>query len=72
MVAASVYRWELDLDTTLVIPALVLVYLFPYGRYRAPRWRVACFAGATVLLAVAYWTPVHHLGLHYLLSAHLL
>src|SRR4051794_41176130 len=25
-----------------------------------------------VLLAVAFWTPVHHLGLHYLLSAHLL
>jgi putative membrane protein len=72
LVAASVYRWELDLDTTLVIPALVLVYLFLYGRYRAPRWRVACFGGAIVLLAVAYWTPVHHLGLHYLLSAHLL
>jgi putative membrane protein len=25
-----------------------------------------------VLLAVAFWTPLHHLGLHYLLSAHLL
>lgn len=72
MLAASVYRWEVDLDTTLVIPALVLVYLFLYGRYRAPRWRVVCFGGSIVLLAVAYWTPVHHLGLHYLLSAHLL
>jgi cytochrome c oxidase assembly factor CtaG len=72
LLAATVYRWELDLDTTLVIPALVLVYLFLYGRYRAPRWRVLCFAGAIVLLAVAYWTPLHHLGLHYLLTAHLL
>jgi putative membrane protein len=25
-----------------------------------------------VLLAIAFWTPLHHLGLHYLLSAHLL
>ena len=25
-----------------------------------------------VLLAVAFWTPLHHLGLHYLLTAHLL
>src|SRR5689334_13308923 len=24
------------------------------------------------LLAAAFWTPIHHLGLHYLLSAHLL
>src|SRR5215210_2079461 len=73
MVAASPYRWELDLDTTLVIPALVLAYLFLVGRYGAPgRGRIACFAGAVLLLAVAFWTPVHHLGLHYLLSMHLL
>src|SRR5215210_3278416 len=73
MVAASPYRWELDLDTTLVIPALVLAYLFLVGRYGAPgRGRIACFAGAVSLLAVAFWTPVHHLGLHYLLSMHLL
>ena len=25
-----------------------------------------------MLLAVAFWTPLHHLGLHYLLTAHLL
>ena len=25
-----------------------------------------------VLLAIAFWTPLHHLGLHYLLTAHLL
>ena len=24
------------------------------------------------LLAIAFWSPIHHLGLHYLLSAHLL
>ncbi len=35
-------------------------------------WRIACFAGSMVLLAIAFWSPIHHLGLHYLLTAHLL
>jgi putative membrane protein len=70
--ADDVWVWELDLDTTLVIPSLVLLYLYLVGRYGASRARVACFAGAIVLLMVAFWTPLHHLGLHYLLSAHLL
>jgi cytochrome c oxidase assembly factor CtaG len=34
--------------------------------------RAACFAGALALLAFAFWSPLHHLGLHYLLCAHLL
>jgi len=67
------YRWELDLDTTLVVPSLVLGYLFLVGRLGPPpRWRVLAFAGGVALLAVAFWTPVHHLALHYLLSMHLL
>ncbi len=73
MLAASPYRWELDLDTTLVIPSLVLGYLFLVGRFGPPpRWRIVCFAGGMATLAIAFWTPVHHLGLHYLLSMHLL
>src|SRR3954468_8103306 len=72
MLAASPYRWQADLDTTLVVPVLALVYLFLAGRYGASRGRVVAFAGALVLLAVAFWTPIHHVGLHYLLTAHLL
>ena len=68
----SPYAWQADVDTTVVIPALSLLYLFLVGRLGAPRWRIACFAGAMILLAVAFWTPLHHLGLHYLLTAHLL
>jgi cytochrome c oxidase assembly factor CtaG len=68
----SPYAWQADVDTTVVIPLLSLLYLFAAGRLGAPRWRVACYAGAMGLLAVAFWTPLHHLGLHYLLTAHLL
>jgi cytochrome c oxidase assembly factor CtaG len=70
--AHSPYAWQADVDTTVVIPALGLLYLFLVGRYGASRPRVAAFGGCLVLLAVAFWTPLHHLGLHYLLTAHLL
>ena len=68
----SPYAWQADVDTTVVIPTLTLLYLFLVGRYGAPRRRIACYAGAMVLLAANFWTPLHHLGLHYLLTAHLL
>jgi cytochrome c oxidase assembly factor CtaG len=68
----SPYAWQADVDTTVVIPALSLLYLFAVGRVGAPAWRIVCFAGSMTLLAVAFWTPLHHLGLHYLLTAHLL
>ena len=33
-----------------VVPALTIAYLWALRRFPAPRWRVACFAGAMVLL----------------------
>ena len=72
MLAAGPYTWQADLDTTLVVPLLALVYLFLAGRYGTTTDRAASFAGSLLLLAVAFWTPIHHLGLHYLLTAHLL
>jgi putative membrane protein len=68
----SPYAWQADVDTTVVIPALSLLYLFAVGRFRTSRARVLSYAGSMTLLAVAFWTPLHHLGLHYLLTAHLL
>jgi cytochrome c oxidase assembly factor CtaG len=68
----SPYAWQADVDTTVVVPVLSLLYLFAVGRFGAPRWRIACYAGSMALLAVAFWSPLHHLGLHYLLTAHLL
>lgn len=72
MLAAGPYAWQADLDTTLVVPALALCYLFLAGRFGTTRARALSFAAALGLLAAAFWTPIHHLGLHYLLSAHLL
>jgi cytochrome c oxidase assembly factor CtaG len=72
LAAHSPYAWQADVDTTVVIPLLTLLYLFAVGRVGASRGRIACYAGAMTLLAVAFWTPLHHLGLHYLLTAHLL
>ena len=68
----SPYAWQADVDTTVVVPVLSLLYLFAVGRLGAPRWRIACYAGSMALLAIAFWSPIHHLGLHYLLTAHLL
>ena len=68
----SPYAWQADVDTTVVIPLLVLLYLFAVGRLGAARRHVVAYGVAMGLLAVAFWTPLHHLGLHYLLTAHLL
>jgi len=54
------------------VPVLGLGYLFLAGRYGTTRGRAVCFGAALLLLALAFWSPLHHLGLHYLLTAHLL
>jgi cytochrome c oxidase assembly factor CtaG len=54
------------------VPVLGLGYLFLAGRYGTTGRRAGCFGAALALLALAFWSPIHHLGLHYLLSAHLL
>jgi putative membrane protein len=71
-VFASPYEWQADVDTTVVIPALSLLYLYAVGRLGAPRLRIVSFGVGMALLAANFWTPLHHLGLYYLLSAHLL
>jgi cytochrome c oxidase assembly factor CtaG len=68
----SPYAWQADVDTTVVVPALSLIYLFLVGRYGASRRHVVAYAGSMILLAAGFWSPIHHLGLHYLLTAHLL
>src|SRR5581483_1403204 len=68
----SPYAWQADVDTTVVVPALSLLYVYLVGRYGASRGRILAYAGSMTLLAAGFWSPLHHLGLHYLLTAHLL
>jgi putative membrane protein len=65
------YSWSLHLEATLPLLGLTVLYVLALRRFPAPRWRVACFAGALVLLAAAAVTPLDALTYH-LLTAHLL
>ena len=55
---------------------MILGFAFAYGlairRHPAPAWRIGCFVGAIVLLLAVTVTPVHTLGMHFLLTMHLL
>jgi putative membrane protein len=65
------YAWSWNPEA-LVVLGLGAAYLAALRRYPAPGWRIASFLGAVVLLLVAAVTPVHTLGMHYLLTMHLL
>jgi cytochrome c oxidase assembly factor CtaG len=54
------------------VPALSVAYFFAARRYRPEPWRIACFAGGSVLLVVAFATPLDTLALNYLVTAHFL
>jgi len=66
------YAWSWNLEALLVVPLLTAAYFVALRRYPAPRWRVACFLAAMVLLLAVSVTPIHTLGMHFLLTIHLL
>jgi cytochrome c oxidase assembly factor CtaG len=65
------YAWSWNAEA-IVILGLTCAYAAAVRRRRAPWWRVACFLGAMVLLLAVSVTPIHTLGMHYLLTMHLL
>jgi cytochrome c oxidase assembly factor CtaG len=65
------YAWEWNPEA-LVVLGLGAAYLLTLPRFRAPAWRIACFGAALILLLAVTVTPIHTLGMHYLLTAHLL
>jgi putative membrane protein len=65
------YAWSWNPEA-LVVVGLTTAYLLALRRFPAPRWRVICFLAAAVLLVAVAVTPVHTLGMHYLLTVHLL
>jgi cytochrome c oxidase assembly factor CtaG len=68
----SPYSWSADPDALVVVPALAITYAVALRLSPTRPWRIACFAAALALLLAAFVTPLNHLALHYLLSAHLL
>ena len=66
------YAWSWNPEALLVVPLLTAAYLVGIRRYPATWWRVACFLGAMALLVAVSVTPVHTLGMHFLLTVHLL
>jgi putative membrane protein len=65
------YAWSLNPEV-FVILGLALAYGLAIRRYPAPAWRIGCFVAAIVLLLAVTTTPIHTLGMHYLLTMHLL
>lgn len=66
------YAWSLNPEALVLVPALTIAYLVALRRHPAPGWRIACFLGAMLLLLAVSITPIHTLGMHFLLTVHLL
>jgi putative membrane protein len=65
------YAWSWN-GEVLVVLGLTAAYVLAIRRYPAPAWRIGCFAGALALLLAVTATPIHTLGMHFLLTVHLL
>jgi cytochrome c oxidase assembly factor CtaG len=65
------YAWSWNAEA-LVVLGLTVAYLAAVRLDAPGPWRVASFLGATALLLVVSVTPIHTLGMHYLLTMHLL
>jgi putative membrane protein len=65
------YAWSWNPEA-LVVLVLTAAYLLAIRRFPARGWRIACFLGSMALLVAVAVTPVHTLGMHYLLTVHLL
>jgi cytochrome c oxidase assembly factor CtaG len=65
------YAWSWNAEAIVVLGSTV-AYVLSLRRFPAPAWRAASFVGAMALLLVVSVTPIHTLGMHYLLTMHLL
>jgi putative membrane protein len=66
------YAWTWNSEALILVPLVTAAYFLALRRYSAPRWRVACFLAAMVLLLAVSVTPIHTLSMHFLLTVHLL
>ena len=66
------YAWSWNPEALVLVPLLTAAYLLALRRYPAPGWRIVCFGAAMALLLAVGVTPIHTLGMHFLLTVHLL
>ena len=65
------YAWSWNAEA-LAILGLTVAYLAAVRREGVGTWRLVSFLGAMALLLAVTVTPIHTLGMHYLLTMHLL
>ena len=65
------YSWSWNAEA-LVVLGLTAAYVLAIRRTHASAWRIASFVGAMAMLLTVSVTPIHTLGMHYLLTMHLL
>lgn len=65
------YAWSWNPEAIAIL-ALAGSYGAAVRRHPAAAWRIACFGTAIVLLLAVAVTPIHTLGMHFLLTVHLL
>jgi putative membrane protein len=66
------YAWSWNPEALVLVPLLTVTYFLALRRVPAPRWRIACFLTAMVLLLAVTITPLETLAMNYLLTIHLL
>jgi cytochrome c oxidase assembly factor CtaG len=66
------YRWSWNPEALFLVPLLTVAYFLGLRRFPAPRWRIACFVTAMVLLLLVTITPLETIAMNYLLVIHLL
>lgn len=65
------YAWSWNAEALAVL-GLAAAYLAAARREGVGAWRLVAFLGAMTLLLAVSVTPIHTLGMHYLLTVHLL
>ncbi len=65
------YAWSWNPEAIAIL-GVAGAYLLALRRYPASAWRIACFVVAIALLLAVTVTPVHTIGMHFLLTVHLL
>ena len=70
--APSPWSFDPNWDEVAFVLVVSAAYAFGVHRFGAPRWRIAAFAGGMLVVVAAVASPIATVGLHYLVSAHLL